>query len=303
LVLFAEPVPIDSSTVLKRGYTYIDGERVLSDPPPIASPRVERDIAEAQAFSWRTFGMDLYRRIGWGICGADEDVNDARATYSQVAWRDRATFQALAGEVDNLVERYRADCGDLVMLPVTIAAKQTVYCATEGTTLYGQGLTGAAAALAATWRLVDAARRVGFPDMVQNAARMIATTTATADAAYAIRYRPPRYQIAPDILDWVGSTHYSTAGAFIEEANRLGISRRMPGVPKAVVTPWSRSFLAHGNVDLGHGDRGPAVFGYYHIAQAQQVVGRDDLVPDGYYEARGVQPVRVERVEKELVPA
>jgi hypothetical protein len=304
LVLFAQPVSVDPATILKRGYMYVDGERfVRAGGAMMSAPRVERDIAEAQAFSWQTFGMDLYGRIGHGICRANEDINNARATMSRIAWRDRAAYIAHAKWVHDFVEDLCTGCGDLIMLPATIAAKQAGYCGLEDASLYGHGLTGAGAAVAAAWRLVDASRRLGVVEIAQHAAQMIAATTATADAAYAIRYQPPRYQVAPDILDWVGSTHYPTAEAFIEEANRLGISRRIPGVPKAVVTPWSRGFLAHGNVDLGDGTRGPAVFGYYHVAQMQEVVSEETVMPDGWYQARGVHPVRVARITPERVPA
>jgi hypothetical protein len=303
LIMFTEPVPIDPTTVVTRGYMYVDGERFMHGQASPTAPRLERDIAEAQGFAWQVFGMDLYRRISGGICRGAEGVNDARARVSAVAWDDRGAYAAEAQRAYSYIESLREVCGDLVTLPAVIAAKQAAYLAGEGAELYGHGLTGAGAALAAAWRLVDVGRRLKVVELVRHAARMMTATTAKADVAYALRYQPPRYDVAPDILDWVGSTHYPTAEAFIEEANRLGISRRMPGMPKAIVTPWSRSFLAHGNVDLGLGERGPAVFGYYHIAQAQQVIGDDELVPEGWYEARGVQPVRVERAEPSLLPA
>jgi hypothetical protein len=120
------------------------------------------------------------------------------------------------------------------------------------------------------------------------------------DVVHASRYRPARWRLPPDILDWVGERHYPTAADFAREAKRYGISRRMPGVPKAIVPPYSRAFFAHARCEWPAEERvGPGVFGYYVINQVQYVL------PEGYEQVPpplrrdGVVGVRVHRVETE----
>ena len=55
------------------------------------------------------------------------------------------------------------------------------------------------------------------------------------------------------VLDIVGSEHYPTVAAFIDEARRLGISRRAPRtIDFARITPASRLLLAHGHADVAN---------------------------------------------------
>jgi hypothetical protein len=260
-------------------------------------------MAEAGAFSWRLFGMAYSDRIDHGLCGGATTVDAAIERITSLQWRSRDAYVTWASRASDYVDALREQRGDVALHDVIVAAGQALD-AGRIDDVGAYGLKGAGLALSCCWRLVDAARRQGVVDVVRmTAGRMIPALGAAADAPYALRYRPPVAQIYPDIIDWVGQRHYERADDFIEEADRLGISRRLHGIPKAVVTPWTRSFLAHADVDLGNGRRGPAVFGYYRAAQIQYIVGDTGAVPP-WIEAYGVQAVEVRRVERqpELLP-
>jgi hypothetical protein len=298
LIRLDPPVPVDRETVPSRGFVYVDGAAILEANPEqaLAAPRIESAIAEARAFSWRAFGLDYADRLGAGVCAQAKSVAYVVETITALSWRDKSAYQRWAGRIHRVVSELRRARGDVELFDVVIAAKQVRQAvAAEMLAPAGAGLSGAGRALACTWRLVDAARRAGLVEIVQIAAgRLMPAIGAVADAPFALRYRPPEFHIYPDLLDWVGQRHYPQAEDFIEEADRQGISRRLPGIPKALVTPWSRSFLAHADVELADGTRGPAIFGYYRAAQMQYVVGEHDAVPP-WLEAYGVQPVKVRR--------
>jgi hypothetical protein len=48
-----------------------------------------------------------------------------------------------------------------------------------------------------------------------------------------------------DVWDWVGSSHYPNVADVIEEARRLGVSRRAEGIDYALLSADSRLFLLH----------------------------------------------------------
>src|SRR6185437_5592524 len=55
------------------------------------------------------------------------------------------------------------------------------------------------------------------------------------------------------VIDIVGREHYPTVASFIDEARRLGISRRAPRtVDFARITRASRLLLAHGHADIAN---------------------------------------------------
>lgn len=72
----------------------------------------------------------------------------------------------------------------------------------------------------------------------------------------------PRVYNDTDILIWVGQA-YSTIDSYIEEAQRQGCSRRLPGLFHWIEPGRTRVFLAHkdGNKDDAYG----SLFGYYTI--------------------------------------
>jgi hypothetical protein len=55
------------------------------------------------------------------------------------------------------------------------------------------------------------------------------------------------------VIDIVGREHYPTVASFIDEARRLGISRRAPRtIDFARITPASRLLLAHPHADIAN---------------------------------------------------
>jgi hypothetical protein len=55
------------------------------------------------------------------------------------------------------------------------------------------------------------------------------------------------------VLDVVGREHYPTVAAFIDEARRLGVSRRAPRtIEFNRITPASRLLLAHAHADIAN---------------------------------------------------
>src|SRR5205823_11234312 len=55
------------------------------------------------------------------------------------------------------------------------------------------------------------------------------------------------------VLDIVGREHYPTVAAFIDEARRLGVSRRAPRtIDFSRITPASRLLLAHAHADIAN---------------------------------------------------
>lgn len=55
------------------------------------------------------------------------------------------------------------------------------------------------------------------------------------------------------VVDLVGREHYPTVASFVDEARRLGISRRAPrAIDFSLITPASRVLLAHAHADIAN---------------------------------------------------
>ncbi len=66
-----------------------------------------------------------------------------------------------------------------------------------------------------------------------------------------------------DLLTWVGEGAYPTIDDFVEEAQLLGCSRRLPGLMDWIIPQKTRVFLAHRN---GHDDDAyGSLFGFFTI--------------------------------------
>lgn len=71
-----------------------------------------------------------------------------------------------------------------------------------------------------------------------------------------------------DYLLWVGWGSYPTIKSFVDEANEMGVSRRISKIPKDLVLGKSRIFLAH-----DEGETGDAViFGYFIPTAIEQII-------------------------------
>ena len=75
-----------------------------------------------------------------------------------------------------------------------------------------------------------------------------------------------------DLLMWVGYEHYPTIGAFVDEAKRLGLSKRIGRLPQGVEIGKSRLFFAH---DEGCPPEASVVFGHALISGIE-VLARDE---------------------------
>lgn len=105
-------------------------------------------------------------------------------------------------------------------------------------------------------------------------------------------------------LIWVGVGFYRTPRSFLQEAARLGISRRISHLPKGLELGKTWVLLAHRHA-LGPGEGGeedrPGVFSAFRPTRVEYVVRGDES--DKQLEAlvaRGIQPVRVERAQTSL---
>lgn len=96
-------------------------------------------------------------------------------------------------------------------------------------------------------------------------------------------------------LLWIGDRFYSS-DEFLEEADRMGISRRIPRVPRGFVPGETWVLLAHRKIDMGGQEPVCAVFRFFVPRLEYVVKGHEtheelkDLVK------RGIEPVQVVQV-------
>ena len=136
-------------------------------------------------------------------------------------------------------------------------------------------------------------------------------------------YAPDGTRIGiPDMVMWVGESFYPFPEDFIKEVRKVGLSKRVAGVPDALVYGQTRIWLAHPNCienpdydpeydpkedpdgELAHtADRFiPGLFGMTIIEGLQFIVDHGDPEVQKKWEelrAQGVQPVTVAQAELE----
>lgn len=117
-------------------------------------------------------------------------------------------------------------------------------------------------------------------------------------------------------LLWIGGKFYERPGQFTEEAQRMGVSRRIPAVPKDFKLGETRVMLAHRECipivpltvgDLSEEDREPQYApGIFHVFLPQRIeyVVKGDEPEDKLARLveRGITPVKVEREVQLEVP-
>jgi hypothetical protein len=104
-----------------------------------------------------------------------------------------------------------------------------------------------------------------------------------------------------DGLLWVGREHYATAGDFIAEADRLGISRRIKSVPRGFVVGVTVVWLAHLEAVPTREKWMQGVFRVFRPMVVEYVVTGEETNDDlEKLVARGITPIRVERVGEQL---
>jgi len=89
----------------------------------------------------------------------------------------------------------------------------------------------------------------------------------------------PKLEVTPfDLLMWVGSSYYKLE-EFIDEARRIGCSKRIPKLPIGVVNKVTRVFLLYEDV---------GIFGYFTVRGITYVVKPGVNIPEEL-EKRGVK--------------
>ena len=101
-------------------------------------------------------------------------------------------------------------------------------------------------------------------------------------------------------LIWIGEKHYQVPEKFIEEANRMGISRRITALPRGFVLGTTRVFLAHSKAIFNMNESPivfkPGIFQSYKPTAIEYVMKGDESEEE--IESminRGITPIRVEK--------
>lgn len=93
-------------------------------------------------------------------------------------------------------------------------------------------------------------------------------------------------------LLWIGEKFYSP-DEFREEADRMGISRRIPRVPRGFVPNETWVLLAHRKIDMGGEEPVPAIFRVFRPRLEYVVKGHETVEELKDLIKRGIEPVRV----------
>ena len=112
---------------------------------------------------------------------------------------------------------------------------------------------------------------------------------------------PARLDLGRAGLLWIGGRYYKTVESFADEANRLGVSRRLASVPKDFELGKTWVLLAHREaVANPDGTKSAGIFGVFMPERIEYVVKTDDS-PDKLERLvkRGISLVRVERKPRE----
>jgi len=124
-------------------------------------------------------------------------------------------------------------------------------------------------------------------------------------------------------LIWVGTQHYKDPATFLQEAQRMGVSRRLRAVPKDFKVGETWVLLAHRNhpvaadgktADVDEGEVGeaqeetktaPMIFSVFRPMRIEQVLRGDETVEEiDALVKREIRPVVIERIgEQTAIPA
>ena len=95
-------------------------------------------------------------------------------------------------------------------------------------------------------------------------------------------------------LIWVGEAYYKTPNEFLEEALRMGISRRITAIPQGFVVGETSVLLAHRKAILGRGGASPGIFLASRPTAIEYVVtGKETEEELKKMIERGITPVKV----------
>ena len=105
-------------------------------------------------------------------------------------------------------------------------------------------------------------------------------------------------------LLWIGEAFYATPQAFMREAARMGISRRITAVPRDFQPGRTWVLCAHRSAiapATRAADPTAGVFTLFRPTAVEYVVRGDETEPElERLVERGIQPVRVQRAEQPL---
>jgi hypothetical protein len=75
------------------------------------------------------------------------------------------------------------------------------------------------------------------------------------------------------LLLWIGIKFYHTAEAFVDEANRLGVSRRIPAIPRGFKLGETWVFLAHPKaISNDNGEWTPGIFRIFRPDAIEKII-------------------------------
>jgi hypothetical protein len=81
-------------------------------------------------------------------------------------------------------------------------------------------------------------------------------------------------------LLWVGEKHYPTPESFLAEAARMGVSKKLPAIPKGFEMGTTRVYLAHKKaVELDDG-MAPGIFSVFMPSGVDLVIDDEHSVPE-----------------------
>lgn len=82
-------------------------------------------------------------------------------------------------------------------------------------------------------------------------------------------------------LLWVGEKFYPTPAAFLEESSRMGVSKKIPAIPKGFEVGKTMIYLAHKKaVEFEDGTKGPGVFSAFTPQGVDLVIKDENDIPD-----------------------
>jgi hypothetical protein len=106
-------------------------------------------------------------------------------------------------------------------------------------------------------------------------------------------------------LIWVGSQHYETVEKFMAEAREMGISRRLPAIPRGLEIDKTWVFLAHRQAverpcpTCCRRVHRPGIFTVFQPRRIEKVVTQETTEREcAQLRGRGIEPVIVTRAEE-----
>jgi hypothetical protein len=131
--------------------------------------------------------------------------------------------------------------------------------------------------------------------------------TRSECGACPVRNHLPLETLGPIGLIWVGTQFYPTPHSFTDEARRMGISRRIPAIPKGFQIGSTWVAFAHQRVKFGpDAEPAPGIFYFAQPARIEKIVTAsqsENLAEMDKLRARNITPVVVPDDDPDHNPA